>query len=144
MHAANLILFIHLLITCYLLGMIWLVQRVHYPAFRYVDRVQFTEFAEFHGRSISWIVAPAMLLELLTGIALILTHLNWLWSLNLLSILLLWCITFFWSVPCHQKLAQGFTHRAWTSLIHSNAWRTALWSLRAFALSGFVFVELSP
>ena len=130
---------LHLAVTSYLCGVIWLVQKVHYPSFQFVSQKAFLEFHRFHSQSITPVVAPAMVLELLSSIALLWLHRGeWLWLLNFLSVVLIWGVTFGISAPLHKKLAE---HRNWTSapllihrLIATNWLRTGLWSLRAIYL----------
>lgn len=44
--------------------LIWLIQIVHYPSFRYVDATQFSHFHSHHTNTITLIVLPLMLCEL--------------------------------------------------------------------------------
>jgi len=51
-------------------GLIWLVQLVHYPSFRYVDTVNARDFHAYHTARISVIVMPVMIIELASSAAL--------------------------------------------------------------------------
>ena len=44
---------VNLAITYVLVGLIWTIQLVHYPAFTYVENQRFTEFEQFHAKRIS-------------------------------------------------------------------------------------------
>lgn len=118
----------------FLTGLIWLVQGVHYPAFKFVKENKFASFHAFHSRSITYIVAPVMLAELTTALALAWLMGNVFFTLNLLSVVVLWLLTAFVSVPIHQNLAQGFDPGLVRSLVTTNWPRTLLWSLRSAAL----------
>lgn len=57
--------------TFALTGLIWTVQLVHYPTFRYVSASQFVAFETFHQRRMSYVVVPLMSIELGTAMALL-------------------------------------------------------------------------
>ena len=58
------LLIAHFAVSWALFGLIWTVQLVHYPAFRYIQEGQFTAFQHFHMQGITLIVLPLMLAEL--------------------------------------------------------------------------------
>ena len=127
--------------SCFFLcGLIWTIQVVHYPGFIF-NKEQFLDFHSFHSQRITWIVAPVMLLELLTAIGLLLQHSPSvaLWG-NLISIALIWLATLFVSVPYHSELSSGFSEVAIQKLVITNWIRTTLWTLRSgvwlYVLSG--------
>lgn len=123
------------LASCFaMLGAIWIVQLVHYPAFRYIDRARFAEFANFHSRWISFFVAPVMVLELLSGLWLA-SGGSLFWIANLVGIVAIWAATFAFSVPCHEKLARGHEAAAVERLIRTNWIRTTLWTVRSLAVA---------
>lgn len=119
--------------SLYLMGLIWTVQLVHYPSFRYIDPESFADFSSFHQSSITWIVAPVMIVEL--GSSLYLCSLSaGDWKLVLLAMMvgLVWCSTFFLSVPLHSALAEkGFDPILIEKLISTNWPRTLLWTLKS-------------
>ena len=119
----------------FMTGVIWIIQLVHYPAFAFVQRRQFSEFVRFHTDTITGVVLPPMLAELSTAV------LMWwqarrtatgIWhTCNVASVALIWAFTFLLSVPCHDRLAKGWhapTHRR---LVRTNWLRTIAWSVRA-------------
>jgi hypothetical protein len=116
-------------------GLIWTIQILHYPTFKYISESQFQDFHNFHTKNITFIVLPVMAFELFTGIALAVlfpdSHLLW---INLFCLLLIWIGTFFVSVPVHGLLAKGWNARAIERLILTNWVRTSLWSFRLFVL----------
>ncbi len=121
--------------TFALTGLIWTIQLVHYPAFRYIAEPQFIEFEAFHQRQISWVVVPLMLVELATAVALfawrpILIPL-YVAQAGALLVAAIWVCTFAVQVPLHSRLTQGYDRAAIDALVNSNWIRTALWSLRA-------------
>jgi len=129
----------HFALSLFMTGLIWTIQLVHYPAFRYVDMSKFTEFAEFHGRHITPITALPMILELVTA-ALLLYHFKDLFFfINLILIAGVWLSTFFLSVPLHIKLKTSGDERLIEKLVQTNWPRTVLWTLR----SGLLFWWIS-
>ncbi len=124
---------IHALATCFMTGLIWFVQVVHYPLFRAVGPAQFPGYALAHQRRTTWVVAPVMLIELASAVALVArTGTSPLHAWTGLSLLLvIWLSTFLLQVPMHERLATRFDHAAWRRLVVTNWTRTAAWTLRA-------------
>ncbi len=134
----------HVATTLIMVGVIWFVQVVHYPLFGRVGQTSFAAYEADHSRLTTWVVAPPMLIELITAVLLLWQRPEGLsekqlWvGLGLLTII--WVSTAFLQVPRHNVLALGFdrdTHRA---LVTSNWIRTLAWSLRGvlvlYMLSG--------
>ena len=67
---ANIVFLLNLLSTWYLIGLIWMVQVVHYKMFDRVGTAEFVQYEVDHNRLITPIVAPPMLIELATACAL--------------------------------------------------------------------------
>ena len=57
--------------TLFLVGLIWMVQVVHYPLFDDEGEQGYVSYQKRHQNNITWIVGPMMLIELVTAIALI-------------------------------------------------------------------------
>lgn len=132
----NLGIKIHLL-TCYFMtGLIWVVQLVHYPSFRWVDQTKFIEFCLFHQKRITPIVLPVMLLELASAVIIAFSpsYSTILVTTNLVCLALIWGGTFFLSVPAHNVLSKAYDQRAVETLIKTNWLRTVLWSVRSLGL----------
>ena len=115
-------------------GLIWTIQLVHYPSFRYIDAVKFTDFSLFHAKSITPITALPMVLELITGAALLFYFRNFLTAINFAFIILIWMSTFFLSVPIHNQLAVVRDEALIEKLVLTNWPRTILWTLRSALL----------
>lgn len=142
-----LILVCHAAATFYMAGLIWMVQRVHYPLLAGVGSQQFTAYERAHVARITPIVAPAMSIELGTGLALLALpppnvplFLPWL-GLGLLG--LIWLSTFLLQVPRHDELRSGFDPVSHRRLVATNWIRTALWSLRGALVLGMMLWETS-
>lgn len=121
----------NLVVTSMLTCLIWIVQILHYPSFRYVEQKNFSNFENFHTKSISYIVMPLMLIELfLSGYLFLKEPKNVLYSISLISVILIWVSTFYFSIPCHTKLGLGYDAEVIEKLILTNWPRTILWSFK--------------
>lgn len=130
---ANLIL--SSMLTC----LIWLIQILHYPSFRFVNQDHFTAFEAFHTRSISYIVMPLMLAELGTSIYLLIQNpRNSYFYVTLGMVVLIWLSTFLFSIPCHNILSRGHDSATIDKLILTNWPRTVLWTSKLL-LSLYIF-----
>ena len=130
---------IHLVLTSALVGLIWTIQLVHYPAKHFIAADEFIRYELFHQRQISFVVLPLMLGELSSAAALAFFYfadgsLPMLFSLSLCMLLGVWASTFFIQVPLHSKLATGKDPVAIRRLVSSNWLRTALWTTRLICL----------
>lgn len=126
---------LHLLLSLYMLGLIWFVQVVHYPLMGKVGRAVFVDYENAHTRLTSWVTAPPMLVELGTGLLLLYWYMgDWFWWGNAVGMGLIWASTFFIQVPLHAALSQQFDETQHRQLVHTNWIRTVVWTLRAVAL----------
>ena len=131
----RLLLLLNFAAAAYLTGLIWTVQVVHYPSFGLVPKEAWPVFHAAHTRRMGYVVLAPMVLEL--GLA---SWLAWAgrsalpgsagwWSLAL--VLLVWAVTFFVSVPFHNRLEGGFDYVAIDGLTRTNWLRTLAWTARA-------------
>lgn len=111
--------------TWLMVGVIWTIQLVHYPSFAMVDRTTFAAFHRFHGQRITWIVLPAMTLELATAMALAWRNGSLVAWVGLGCAGLAWVATASLSVPAHNRLSAGFDAVAHRRLVVTNWIRTA-------------------
>lgn len=130
----------HLAVCFFMTGLIWTIQLVHYPAFRFTDMSKFTEFTGFHERSITPITAIPMLLELITGAFLLYQFKDIFFLINFVLIVCVWISTFFLSVPLHVKLTASRDEKLIEKLIFTNWPRTILWTLRSCLLFWWVSI----
>ena len=125
----------HFSLCLFMTGLIWLVQLVHYPAFSYVEEEVFTQFESFHTQRISYIVMPAMIAELGTGIFIISTEaIPFYFLISFCVLILIWCSTFFFSIPCHHQLSSKKNDQIIRRLTLTNWPRTIGWSFRSCIL----------
>ena len=124
---------LHAAVTWYLVGLIWMVQVVHYPLFAAVGAVQFTRYEQDHCRRMGFVVMAPMLLEvaLAAWVVAIAPPSVGAWPLVGVGALgAVWASTFFVQVPCHRRLERGFDAAAVRRLVRTNWIRTFAWSVR--------------
>ena len=125
---------INFISTSFMVGVIWVIQLLHYPSFHFINDQKYVEFQHFHMKRISFIVIPAMLVELASGLLLAYFFRSSLTIILLAFLLGIWGITFIFFTNIHQKLTNGYDHSVVDRLIQINWSRTALWSLRLIIL----------
>lgn len=132
---------INLLSTWYMVGLIWMVQVVHYNLFDRVGSEAFAHYEAEHNRLITPIVGIPMLAEIGTAVALLLAapgyFPRWAAWLGLGLVILIWISTAVLQVPCHQRLMNGFDEATYHRLVVSNWIRTLGWSARGVLLAWF-------
>ena len=125
----------HAAATWFMTGLIWVIQRVHYPMLSRMVGSHWIEAEQEHRQRIFTVVMPVMLLEGITGLMLL-----WyfpsdaqrgLLYVSLLLLLGIWGSTFLIQVPLHQRLSSGWDARIHVRLVQSNWIRTVGWTLRA-------------
>jgi len=144
------LLLLHAGATWFLTGLIWFVQVVHYPLMARVGRARWIAYEAAHVRRTTWVVGPAMLVELASaGLIVVrstaggermasLALLAWI-GLGLLVVI--WLSTAFIQVPLHGRLARGIDPAAQRRLVRTNWIRTILWSIRAGIALAMVSLE---
>jgi hypothetical protein len=123
---------VHFATTWALIGAVWFVQVVYYPALRLFSKDEFKELERFHIRRTSALVLPVMLLEGITAI--ILAFQGPLLIFNAFLLALIWGMTFGGCFPTHVKLKEGYSERLYQRLTDIHAARVGLWTLRGIIL----------
>ena len=111
-----------------MVGLIWMVQIVHYPLFAKVGKDRFVGYHRRHQALTTLVVGPAMLIEAFSSVLLI-------WYpppgveyrmiiAGIALVLVIWASTAFIQVPCHGKLSSGFDSAIHHRLVTSNWIRT--------------------
>jgi hypothetical protein len=124
----------NLVLASLMLGLVLFVQVVHYPLMRDVGRETWQGYHAQHVRRTTWIVAPAMLLEVVAAALWVATQTD-AWSVAAATLLAgAWAVTFLGAVPAHHQLAQRFEASLHARLLAFNAIRSALWAGRVGVL----------
>lgn len=128
----------HLFSTLFMVGVIWFAQAVHYPLLGRVGKEAFVEYEKENTRRTSWVVIPAMAVELLTALVLLwrqpeglLPFYAW---LNAALLGVIWVSTFTLQGPYHTFLVREFDPAICRLLVRTNWIRTATWTTRGILL----------
>lgn len=134
--------------TWAMVGVIWVIQVVHYPTFDAIERGEdgagWVRFGERHRMSISFVVGPFMAVEGLTGLWIVAdppgdaSRVLPLVALGLMAVA--YGVTAFVSVPLHERLTPTWDAEAHRRLVTTNWWRTAAWTLRGVVLVALLIV----
>lgn len=137
------LLIVHLSATAFMCGVISICQWVHYPLMKLVAENRFVEYSVSHQRRISWIVLPVMVLELGTGVALLLTmpDARALCILGVGLSLLVWGSTALVQAPQHHKLKTGYDSACLDQLVSANRFRCLLWGARLFVAGLLILAQ---
>ena len=130
----ELLLKVSFISTSVMVGVIWVIQLLHYPSFHFIDDQKYIEFQHFHMQRISFIVIPAMLIELASALLLAYFFRSSLTIILLALLIGVWAVTFIFFTDMHQKLTNGYNQSIVDRLIQINWSRTILWSLRLIIL----------
>lgn len=113
-------------------GLIWVIQLVHYPSFLFIDPIEFSSFHGHHTYYMGVIAAPLMLAELGLGSYLAFKSKKYIYPLVI--IIIIWISTFCVQVPLHNQLEDSMDQEVIQQLIQTNWIRTGLWSLKLVIL----------
>jgi len=112
-------------------GLIWFVQVVHYPLFAQADKEIFIAFEAEHQKRTTFVVLPVMLVELGSGVYLLMLSMTRDWGLLTALLGMIWLSTFLLQVPCHKKLESGYSRAVIDRLVLTNWIRTLCWTARS-------------
>lgn len=125
-----------------MVGLIWVVQLVLYPAFRFVPWESFAAFEAAHTRRMGLLLAVPAPVEIVTGALLVWERPSTVPAALVLVagaiLAALWIVTALVQAPIHGKLSGGKDAALIERLISSNRVRTGLWTVRG----GLVIVML--
>lgn len=135
MDLALFLLCLHLAVTAFMTGLIWFVQVVHYPLFARVDAAGFGAYARSHQTLTTWVVGPAMLVEVALALWVVVGAASRVppalaWA-GLALLVIIWLSTAVWQVPRHRELSNRFDLESHRRLVRTNWVRTVAWSLRS-------------
>lgn len=141
------VLLTNLAATLVMVGLIWFVQVVHYPLMRRVGLDGYQLYQREHMARTTWVVAPPMLIEMATAIALVVRPLPacpaWAAWTGLGLVILIWASTALLQAPQHDRLARAFDAGAHRLLVTTNGLRTAAWTARAALMLWLVWRVLA-
>jgi hypothetical protein len=123
----------HAAISLALACVLWLVQLVIYPAFRFIDPREFSRWHYRYTGAVTWVVAPLIWLQTagVVGRFLFLQSPDLLWAIECFHTILAWAVTVTVSVPLHSQLQRARNEKTMRKLVVTNWVRTASWSATA-------------
>ena len=121
----------HLTSTSIMVGVIWVIQLVHYPSFKYVNESDYIIFQKYHMSNISYIVFPAMFTELITAMLIFFSgEKSLFFVLSLICLFLIWVITGVLFTKYHSILKEGKDLKIIEKMTKANWIRALLWTMR--------------
>ena len=132
-------IYISLFSNLIMVGVSLITHFVTYPSFRLIKSSLFSEFHKSYTNKMLFIVAPVMILELISSLFLVIFDVS---DNNteiglLISLLLIWFLTFFIIVPIHNKLTVNYNKDLNQKLIKYNGLRTIFWIIKLTLFIGF-------
>ena len=128
------IFWINVASTWFMVGLIWLIQMVHYPLFGYVGKKEFGTFHKKHKILITPVIGIVMIVELVTAVIIIFQIPkgipNWMAIVGIILLGVVWFSTLLLQIPYHNKLTSKFDESVLKMLVKTNWIRTICWSLR--------------
>ena len=122
--------FIQIVCNSYLVSLVIMTQFITYPTFLHIDKDKFSDYHRKYVNNISFIVAPVMLIELLTLILIAYFSKDFLIIKSLILLLVIWLTTFFIMIPSHNRISKALNKKEINRLINYNWVRTILWSFK--------------
>ncbi len=139
----NEVLVVQVAATWFMVGLIWMVQVVHYPLFRTVPADVFNSYEAAHTSAIGRLLILPAGLEVVSAAALVWYRPDGvpLWMVMLSGALLaaIWVATALVQAPLHRRLLEGYDRAAVDRLIRTNWFRTGAWTLRGFLVAAMLF-----
>jgi len=121
----DLIMLIHLLSTSSMVGVIWIIQLLHYPSFHYINNANYSTFQDFHMNRVSFVVVPIMITEFFSGILLVFIFTTFfLFKILFVMLASIWIITFLFFTKLHHSLTKGYDKNIINKLVKLNWLRT--------------------
>lgn len=133
---------VHAGATCFMAGLVWFVQLVHYPLLARVVGAGYADYHALHSRLTTRLVVPVMAVEGASAGLLLAVRPSgvpsWWLYLGMLLAVSIWLSTALLQVPAHGELQRAFEPRLHRRLVRSNWLRTVAWSVRGVLSLGIV------
>jgi len=136
----NFFIYISLFTNLIMLGVSLITHFVTYPSFKLIKSSIFSKYHRSYTYRMLFIVAPIMTLELSSTLLLVILFdtINNYTALSLLiTLIIIWLLTFFNIVPLHNKLSIKYNNELNKKLIRYNGLRTCLWTIKLILFVGF-------
>ncbi len=117
-----------------MVGLIWMVQVVHYPLFAEVGEGRFVDYEKGHTTRISRLLVIPAVLEIVLAAAIAVARPQELAPVLAFGagvlLALIWVMTAIVQARQHGKLSRGFEPAVHRRLVSGNWWRTGAWTVR--------------
>lgn len=141
----DLLFLIHAAATWAMVGVIWVVQVVVYPAFADVPPAAFPEYERGHQRRMSIALAVFAPVELVTALLVFLVPGDvprWLPLVAGMLLAALWISTGLFYAPLHGRLAEGHDLGRIRLLVRTNWARTIGWTMRSVMAAAMLVIAM--
>ncbi|WP_031428166.1 hypothetical protein [Flavimarina sp. Hel_I_48] len=126
----NTLSLLRLLFDFGMLVLIWLVQVIIYPSFRYYSKRNLKRWHKKYMQVSAILIAPQMLGQLIITVLQCYDDQNSYTTMSLIILIILWAHTFYQFVPLHNAIKTAEkTSEITLKLVNYNWWRTILWSM---------------
>ncbi|WP_026755957.1 hypothetical protein [Sediminibacter sp. Hel_I_10] len=124
-----------------LVVLIWIVQLIIYPSFKFYETQDLIKWHKIYTRRLGMVVMPLMIAQLAIYGYLIFQVQTWFNLFGSVTVLLLWLSTFFQFVPLHNKISDhNYSKETLNALVKLNWIRTGLWTL-IFVASFYQYIN---
>lgn len=141
MTAGEIVVWIHLLSTWFMIGLVWFVQCVHYPLLRDLPPEIVPTYQKAHVRRTSPMIPMVMIVEAVSGLMMVFPTISLIAVANLVLLVGVWLTTFILIVPIHQRLCQRHDADDVTRLLRLNLLRSLLWLTHGFTALALVLTK---
>lgn len=129
--------------SLFMSGLIWMVQVVHYPLFSEVGAESFPAYESKHCSSISLLVGPVMLVEMISAVVFVFLHPRQVSTTGAvicpLLLVAVWVSTWCFQIPHHDLLSHAYDVKSIKLLVDYNWIRTVLWTVRSIVLLAMTY-----
>ena len=131
-----------LLIDAGFVVLIWAVQLVIYPSFKFYTKAHLFQWHRSYTKRVTFIVLPLMASQLVLAIIHLIKTQNFYTIFSITIIVTLWLLTFLIFVPLHQSIDTGKPVKNVCLKLEKKNWiRTLLWSF-LFIISFFNYLSI--
>ena len=115
-------------------GVVWIIQLLVYPGFKFTEATQWPQHHSAHTTRITFVVFPLMVVQLVSAALIYVEDRSEQNLIQLAVAIAVWATTAVIFIPLHNRLGRRADHRVIGKLVNWNWIRTILWTLGSFLL----------